>query len=514
MVAVNNEVDAPDATVYLVGTAHNTLGIVQPAPVPLVISDDDRVVVTLVLEPEVIAEDGGQSAVTAALDRPSSAAVTVTVTAEAAPPAPDAFTLSGSRVLTIAAGDTASAATVTITAADDSAAGDKRVLVRGSVTGGNGAPPPAVRVLIIRDDDTAPSVTLELSSHAIAEDGGSATVAAVLDYPASADTTVTVTVTPVAPAASTDFSLSANPVLAIAAGATASSGGVTITAVDNNLVTAHKQFRVGASVTGGDGAAAPPPVTLVIEDDEAPPVLALTLTPASIAEAAGVSTVTATLDRALGAQRTVTISAAARPPAQDTAFTQSGTVLTFPAGSTTSTGLVTITAVDDRDSGPGKRVTVSASPDGFRTAGPASATLSIPEDDLYGVYLLLHRDDMPLHRNLPGTISATISENGGHIDVVAICATLRVNRCCTALALGRGGHGHGNPARARGAGRFHPGPLHADHHGRLRDDQRNHTHSGRRQSRGRARQTDPNRRDDGCRWLGAGGGGDGHHCRR
>ena len=349
VVAVNNEVDAPDATVYLVGTAHNTLGIVQPAPVPLVISDDDRVVVTLVLEPEVIAEDGGQSAVTAALDRPSSAAVTVTVTAEAAPPAPDAFTLSGSRVLTIAAGDTASAATVTITAADDSAAGDKRVLVRGSVTGGNGAPPPAVRVLTIRDDDTAPSVTLELSSHAIAEDGGSATVAAVLDYPASADTTVTVTVTPVAPAASTDFSLSANPVLAIAAGATASSGGVTITAVDNNLVTAHKQFRVGASVTGGDGAAAPPPVTLVIEDDEAPPVLALTLTPASIAEAAGVSTVTATLDRALGAQRTVTISAAARPPAQDTAFTQSGTVLTFPAGSTTSTGLVTITAEDDRD---------------------------------------------------------------------------------------------------------------------------------------------------------------------
>ena len=198
VVAVNNDVDEPDATVYLTATAHNELGVKEPDNTPLVLRDDDTARVTLVLAPEVIAENGGRSAVTAALDVPSSAPITVTIAAAAVPPATDAaFTVSDGTVLTIPAGTTASAGTVTITAVNDAAAGQKRILVSGTATGGNDVQAPAARVLRVSDDESAPAVTLVLSSAAIAEDGGRATVTAALDHPALEPTAVTVTVTPV-----------------------------------------------------------------------------------------------------------------------------------------------------------------------------------------------------------------------------------------------------------------------------------------------------------------------------
>ena len=72
-------------------------------------------------------------------------------------------------------------------------------------------------------------MTLALSSTSIGEDGGVSTVTASLDHASSEDTTVTVSAAPVTPASSSDYSLSTNTVLTIAAGATASSGTVTVT---------------------------------------------------------------------------------------------------------------------------------------------------------------------------------------------------------------------------------------------------------------------------------------------
>ena len=88
---------------------------------------------TLLLTPDAIAEAGGISTVTAVLDRPSSEETTVTVSAAAVSPAAAGdFTLAGS-VLTIAAGRTDSAGTVTITAADNGVhEGDRQVRVSGA----------------------------------------------------------------------------------------------------------------------------------------------------------------------------------------------------------------------------------------------------------------------------------------------------------------------------------------------------------------------------------------------
>ncbi len=110
--------------------------------------------------------------------------------------------------------------------------------------------------------------TLVLTPAAISENGGVSTVTATLDGESGADTTLTVSVTPVSPATAADFTLSADPVLTIAAGNTTSTGTVTITAVDNNAEAAHKEFTVAATIAGNDGVAAPSGVTLTIRNDD------------------------------------------------------------------------------------------------------------------------------------------------------------------------------------------------------------------------------------------------------
>ena len=103
----------------------------------------------------------------------------------------------------------------------------------------------------------------------------------------------------------------------------------------------------------------------------------LVLMPAAISENAGVSTVTATLDRTKSAAATITVSAS---PGAGTDFTLTGTTLTIAAGATTSTGTVTITASDNSVGAPDKSVTVSGTATGG-AANPSDVTLTIADDD-------------------------------------------------------------------------------------------------------------------------------------
>ena len=114
----------------------------------------------------------------------------------------------------------------------------------------------------------------------------------------------------------------------------------------------------------------------------------LVLTPASISENAGVSTVTATLDRTTSAATTITVSAAAVAPAVSGDFTLSSTrTLTIAANATTSTGTVTITASDNNMDAPDKSVTVSGTATG-EVANPSDVTLTIADDDIPAALVL------------------------------------------------------------------------------------------------------------------------------
>ena len=315
--AFADEEDGPDKEVTVAASASNSQGVTAPADVTLTIEDKNETpTVTLILTPESIGEDGGSSTVTATLNHTSSEETTITVSATAVSPAVAAdFVLSTNKILTIAAGATSSAGAVTIAAVNnDVDALNKEVTVAASAVNSQGVTAPADRTLTIVDDDD-PTVTLILTSDSIGEDGGSSTVTATLDQTSSKTTTITVSATAVEPAVAADFTLSANTTLSIAAGATASTGAVTIGAVNNGVDAPDKTVTVSASATNTQGVNMPADKTLTLEDDEEAPTATLILTPDSIGENGGSSTVTAELSHPSSEDTTITVSATAVQPA-------------------------------------------------------------------------------------------------------------------------------------------------------------------------------------------------------
>ena len=120
---------------------------------------------------------------------------------------------------------------------------------------------------------------------------------------------------------------------------------------------------------------------------EPPPTVSLILTPAMVPEANGVSTVTAKLDRTSSVMTRVKVSVQALPPARVADIELSAnTTLTIAAGETTSAGVVTITAVDNRVDEPDKQVRITGAVTGAQgITGPADETLTITDDDEAGV---------------------------------------------------------------------------------------------------------------------------------
>ena len=379
----------------------------------LEITDNDAMpTVTLELSPTSISENGGVSTVTASLSGASSQDVTLNVSA--APltgTVANDFRLSGNTTLTITAGQTESTGAVTVAAEDNTIdAPNKTVQVSAAVTAGPaGMTAPAARTLTITDDEGTPTVTLELSPTSMSENGGVSTVTASLSGASSQDVTLNVSAAPLTGTVTNDFRLSGNTTLTITAGQTESTGAVTVTAEDNAVHSGERTVRVTASVTTGpSGLTAPGPRTLTITDDEGPPTVTLDLSSTTIPETSGVSTVTATLNRATNETVTLTVSAAPVSPAESRDFTQTGTTLTIAVGSTTSTGTVTIAAENDAVDTPDKKITVS----GAATAGPAGMsaptdqTLTITDDEATPTVTLLLTPE-------------EISENGGRSTVTA-----------------------------------------------------------------------------------------------
>ena len=113
------------------------------------------------------------------------------------------------------------------------------------------------------------------------------------------------------------------------------------------------------------------------------PTVSLTLTPNSISENDGVSTVTAAVAQGSASSFEVTISVEADSPAVPVDFTLSeNAVLSFAANATQSSGTVTITAEDNDVHALDKTLTVSgALSEGARPSPPETVRLTIENDD-------------------------------------------------------------------------------------------------------------------------------------
>ena len=149
-------------------------------------------------------------------------------------------------------------------------------------------------------------------------------------------------------------------------------------------------FQVRAINTSGDPglpsatATATPRGVAPTTTGRAGDVVTLELSPSSIGEDSEVSTVTASLDSASATALTVTVSAEAVAPAAPEDFGLSANrTLEIAAGALTSTGTVTITAVDNTVDAPDKDVTVSGTVAGATdVTGPSDVTLTITDDDV------------------------------------------------------------------------------------------------------------------------------------
>ena len=293
-------------------------GVTDPADQTLTVLDDERrVELALIATPATIAEGGVSTITMRSLQQPMPADVTVT-----------------------------------LTAVEDANMINEVVFVRGIPS-----PDSAfvrvhfVQVYILDDDATSARVVVSPVPANLFE-GETSTVIAALTQPLSDDVTVTIGVDEAASdhtATADDYTLSANRMLTIPAGQTRSTGEVTFTAANDEYYGPlfHRRVVLDISATGIDQNQVSKHSDVNIFEDEDAPRVTLEATPASISEDGGQSTVTARLNTKVAGDVEVTISAAPVGTTESDDFTQIGTQLTIPAGEKTSTGTVTISAVDD-----------------------------------------------------------------------------------------------------------------------------------------------------------------------
>ena len=163
--------------------------------------------------------------------------------------------------------DTPQTVTVTYVGADDNVHNEGRsVAITHTGSGANYDGVSRDATVNITNDESPPTVTLRLTPAAIDESGSNnvSTVTATLDRPSSLDTDITIATTPT----TGGFTLSSNKILAIVAGSTASTGAVTITAMDNAEAGANRPVTVSGYASNSASFTRPADVTLTITDDE------------------------------------------------------------------------------------------------------------------------------------------------------------------------------------------------------------------------------------------------------
>ena len=381
--ANDNSVASGSKQVTVSATVSGASGVSAPSSATLTITDDDAPQTTLLLSSSSIAENAGVATVTATLDRTSSAATTITVSASpvsSTGAVSGDYTLSTATTLTIAARSTTSTGTVTITANDnDTDSPDKQVTVTATVANSQGAGSVTGATLTLTDDDAAPGVTLTLSPSSISENGGASTVTATLTHPSSEPTTVTVT------AVTGFYTVGSDATIVIAAGLTAAaSDTAAIAAADNATDEPDRTVTVTATAANDQGTTGSVTgATLTLTDDDAAPGVTLAVSPASISENGGVATVSATLSHPSSAATTITVSAAPGTNAVAGDYTLSAPpTVTIAARNISSTGTVTIAAVDNDVDAEDKTVTVSGTAANSQGAGTVTGvSLTIRDDE-------------------------------------------------------------------------------------------------------------------------------------
>ena len=257
------------------------------------------------------------------------------------------------------------------------------------------------------------NLSLSLSDAQISENGGSATVTASLDRTSSASTTVTISATPVPPAVAADYSLSSNRVLTIAAGSLASTGTVTLTAVDNDIDGPDKTVTIRAAVTSDAEVSDPARLRLLIEDED---TRGVTVSAARLDIDEGE---TGTFTVVLDSQPTGVVRVRPLRESGDTDITPSG-ALSFTADNWDRPQTVRVTAAEDADAADDSAV-ISHRVGGadYASVTASSVAVTATDNDLASTGVTLSLTPMSVGEAAgatPVTVTASLSDGARTLD--------------------------------------------------------------------------------------------------
>ena len=338
------------------GVPDGAFAVVRPTKVYTVDDDTTETILTVSPVPASLYE-GQTSTIIAALSRTLSNPVTVTIGVDEAHVAHTAtagdYTLTGGLTVTIPAGEMRGTGP-TLTASNDEYFGPltlRRVVFDiASVTGIDRTNVVKHSDWIIYEDEAVPRVALEVTAASISENSGQSTVTARLNTKVAHDVKVTISAAPVGTTESDDFTQTGT-VLTIPATAKASTGTVTISAVDDNVDGPDKHLVVTGTVdvVGMEESGLvwhPYAERLTIRDDDASGVTvsrsAVTVTEEDTAGAS----YTVVLDSQPTANVTVTVAGHA---GTDLTLAPSPATLTFTPMNWDTVQTVTVTAGHDAD---------------------------------------------------------------------------------------------------------------------------------------------------------------------
>ena len=257
--------------------------------------------------------------------------------------------------------------------------------------------------------NTGPSVTLSVSSATIVEASGVSTLTATLSAAASQNVTVALAVDGSSTAVPADYALSSSSIVIIAGSTT---GTATITAIQDLKDENHETLIVNITGVTNGTESGTQQETVTISDDDATPTVTLSQSDATISEAAGTNTITATLSAVSGRDVTVTIANVGAATDSGTDYSLSSSTITIDEGSIT--GTATITAVQDvlDEYNESIFIDITAVTNGFED-GTQQVTSNITDDDATPTVSLSQSDVTITEAAGTNTITATLSAVSG-----------------------------------------------------------------------------------------------------
>ena len=415
LTTVDDTIFEGDETVSVTGTADD----LSATPDEITITDDDTppTGVTLTLEPDVIGEGAGETALVVSATLTGGSALTEethvtlsvegvsltlvlddgatttieTTTIETTAADADDFDTSAT-TLTIPASAMSATTTLTLTPVDDTLAeGDETAQVSGTATGLDVTPAP----LTIEDNDQKPTrISLSASPTEMSEGDGETTltVTAMLQGGGSrtSATDVSLTVDGVTATAGEDFTAQTGLTLTIPSGRLSHTADLTLTPLDDNVAEGTEQLAVRGSNSEPGLPVSGVRIDL-LDNDDAPTSITLSLDRDTVAENEGAQRLTVTAMLEGSSRRTVDTSVRltlAGKTATESDYSALTRVLTIKAGESEGTATVVLVPTDDHIDEDDETLEVQGSTSGSRS-GPqlevSSAQVTIRDDDTAGV---------------------------------------------------------------------------------------------------------------------------------